>query len=71
MRLRVMPLAASVLATVAVSTVSHVNGPFRSEDAEPVTHGKSEIWPSYLLWNSAVCCVLHWNFAVSCVEWPP
>jgi hypothetical protein len=36
MRLRVMALAASVLATVAVSTVSHVNGPFRSEDAEPV-----------------------------------
>jgi len=29
MRLRVMALAASVLATVAVSTVSHVNGSFR------------------------------------------
>ncbi len=36
MRLRVPALAASVLETVAVSTVSHVNGSFRSEDAEPV-----------------------------------
>ena len=36
MRLRVMALAAFILATVAVSTVSYVNGPFRSEDAEPV-----------------------------------
>jgi hypothetical protein len=36
MRLRVMALAASILATAAVSTVSYVNGPFRSEDAEPV-----------------------------------
>lgn len=36
MRLRVMALVASVLATVAVSTVSHVNGSFRSEDAEPI-----------------------------------
>jgi hypothetical protein len=31
-----MALAASVLATVAMSTVSHVNGSFRFEDAEPV-----------------------------------
>lgn len=30
MHLRVMALAASVLATVVVSTVSHVNGAFRS-----------------------------------------
>jgi hypothetical protein len=37
MRLRVMALAASVLATVAASTISHVNGSFRSEDAEPNT----------------------------------
>jgi hypothetical protein len=36
-RLRVMALAASVLATVAASTISHVNGSFRSEDAEPNT----------------------------------
>lgn len=43
MHLRVTALVASVLASLVVSMVSHVNGSFR------FTHGKSEIWPYSML----------------------